>query len=134
MLGNKNNLDRYVQRIESLESELSKLKQQLNRTNRRISHSSITLRDSKSDTIIDSEALEATEELIVKQWLVDEVKLPQYFEALKEGGFDDMESVYYVTEDDLKAMGINKPGHRRKILIYAAKLTFNNVDFAAARI
>ena len=128
LLGNKNNLDRYEQRIESLESELSKLKQQLHRTNRRISHSSITLRDSKSDAIFDSNALEATEELLVKQWLADEVNLPQYFEAFKEGEFDDMESVHDVTEDDLKAMGINKLGHRRKILIYAAKVTFNNID------
>ena len=44
---------------------------------------------------------------------MSDVKLPQYFVALKDDGFDDMESVQGVTENDLKAIGIDKTGHRR---------------------
>ena len=117
LLGEKTNMDRWVQRIKYLESELSKLKQQSNCS-------------TDQSTTFGSKHLEATsaEESIVKQWLTNEVKLPQYFEALKNDGFDDMESVQDVTEDDLKAIGIDKTGHRRKILKYAAKLRTMN-DF-----
>ena len=59
----------------------------------------------------------------------DEVKLPQYFELLKEAGFDDLESVQDVTEDDLEAMGINKTGHRRKIIKFVTKLKAKNNPF-----
>ena len=94
-----------VQRIKYLESELSKLKQQSNCSTDR-------------PTIVDSKHLGVTaaKESKVKEWLTNEVKLPQYFVALKGDGFDDMESVQDVTEDDLKAIGIDKTGHRRKIL------------------
>ena len=74
----------------------------------------------------DEELKEETEEMKLKKWMEDEVKLPQYFELLKEDGFDDLESVLDVTEDDLKAMGIDKTGHRRKILKFVTKLKAKN--------
>ena len=116
LLDEENDMERWVQRVKCLESELSKLKQQSNCS-------------TGQSTTFDPKLLEATasEESQVKEWLTNEVKLPQYFEALKDDGFDDMESVQDVTEDDLKAIGIDKTGHRRKILKYAAKWrTMNN--------
>ena len=74
----------------------------------------------------DEELKEETEEMKLKKWMEDEVKLPQYFELLKEDGFDDLESVQDVTEDDLKAMGIDKTGHRRKIMKFVTKLKAKN--------
>ena len=101
LLGEENNMERWVQRGKCLESELSKLKQQSNCS-------------ADQSTAFDSKHLETTyaEESKLKEWLTNEVKLPQYFVALKGDGFDDMESVQDVTEDDLKAIGIDKTGRR----------------------
>ena len=74
----------------------------------------------------DEELKEETEEMKLKKWMEEEVKLPQYFELLKEDGFDDLESVQDVADDDLKAMGIDKTGHRKKILKFVAKLKAAN--------
>ena len=81
----------------------------------------------------DEELKEETEEMKLKKWMEDEVKLPQYFELLKEDGFDDLESVQDVTEDDLKAMGINKTGHRRKIIKFVTKLKATNNPLVAVQ-
>ena len=65
----------------------------------------------------------------LKKWMHDVVHLPRYFELLKEDGFDDMESVQDLTDNDLKAIDITKTGHRRKLLRNAAKLrSVNNIS------
>ena len=72
------------------------------------------------------ELKEETEEMKLKKWMDDVVKLPQYFELLKEDGFDDLESVQDLTDNDLKAMGVTKTGHRRMLLRNVAKLQIVN--------
>ena len=50
------------------------------------------------------------------------VKLPQYFDILIENGYDDLESVGDVTMEELSQIGIDKIGHRKKILKHALLL------------
>ena len=74
----------------------------------------------------DEELKEETEEMKLKKWMEDEVKLPQYFALLKENGFEDLDGVQDLTENDLREMGIEKMGHRRKIIKFVSKLKVAN--------
>mmetsp|Transcript_16765 Transcript_16765/g.26644 ORF Transcript_16765/g.26644 Transcript_16765/m.26644 type:complete len:274 (+) Transcript_16765:116-937(+) len=55
-----------------------------------------------------------TQEL--RDWLTDEVGLPQYIDTFIENGFEDMESIANVTMDDLIEIKIGKLGHRKKLI------------------
>ena len=57
----------------------------------------------------------------IRLWLRDQVKLPQYFHVLVENGFDDMESIGDLEDAVLKEIGVEKVGHRRKIIKYKEK-------------
>ena len=70
----------------------------------------------------DDEKKEETEEEKVKKWLENTVKLPQYYQVFMEQGFEDLESIGHVTENNLKEMGIDKIGHRNKIIRYSRQL------------
>ena len=58
----------------------------------------------------------------VKQWL-ESIGLPQYVNHFLENGYDDMDSLWDLNSDDLDAIGIKLPGHRKKILIQASKFS-----------
>ena len=60
-------------------------------------------------------------ELEVRNWLSDVVKLQQYADIIIDDGFDDMETVMTLTDDDLIKIGIEKRGHRRKISLFIDK-------------
>ena len=64
----------------------------------------------------DEEVQEQPEAEKLRKWMRDEVKLPRYFNVLKDNGFDNMESLQDLTSWDLKEMGIDKMGHRRRIM------------------
>eukprot|EP01084_Bolivina_argentea_P125754 222754_1 len=62
---------------------------------------------------------ENTEEEVVKMWLRNEVKLPQYIQLFMDEGYDDMVTITgSLKENDLLEMGIKKKGHRKKIMIF----------------
>ena len=52
----------------------------------------------------------------VKEWLENKVKLGQYFRNFINEGFDDLDVISEIKEEQLNAMGIKKMGHRIKIL------------------
>ena len=54
----------------------------------------------------------------IKVWLTDKVELAEYFDILIENGLDDMEIIQDLNEDELISIGINKLGHRKKLLKY----------------
>jgi len=56
----------------------------------------------------------------VHRWFRERVKLPQYAQLFEDEGFDDLESIRDATESDLVAMGIDKVGHRKRILKQSA--------------
>ena len=57
----------------------------------------------------------------VRKWLDEEVKLGEYFVLFMNHGFNDLETVMELNEDHLKEMGIDKVGHRIKILKHTNK-------------
>ena len=59
--------------------------------------------------------------IVLRQWIKNEVKLPQYLNLFIDHGFD-MESVKCLTERVLKDMGVDKAGHRLKIMSYVNKM------------
>eukprot|EP01084_Bolivina_argentea_P164979 286730_1 len=61
----------------------------------------------------------------VKIWLENVVGLPQYYLTLIENGFDDFESIRDINSNDLIEIGIDKLGHRKKIMKYASNLNIN---------
>lgn len=61
----------------------------------------------------------------VKNWLID-ISLSFYAKNFYENGFDNMDSVCLLDDKTLKVIGIDKIGHRMKILndikLYVQKL------------
>ena len=51
-----------------------------------------------------------------------ETKLTQYEEMFLENGYDDLEVIAAITDDELREIGVNLPGHRKKILLKASSL------------
>eukprot|EP01084_Bolivina_argentea_P240455 403961_1 len=59
------------------------------------------------------------EENEVQLWLTNELNLPQYIANFMNDGWDDMDTIINeLKDDDLLEMGINKTGHRRKIVLW----------------
>ena len=73
----------------------------------------------------------------VRRWLKDEVKLGQYANMFIDDGFDMIETVMTMNEDDLMEMGISKKGHRRRILLCIERRNnndnndYNNMEYIA---
>jgi len=61
-------------------------------------------------------------EVLLRKWMKDELKLPQYLSTFKENGFENLEDVSCLQYSDLKEMGVNKLGHRRRIMACVQKL------------
>jgi len=57
----------------------------------------------------------------VSLWL-QECGLGEYVQIFKTAGYDDINLIKILNEEDLDAMGIDKPGTRKKILMYADQL------------
>lgn len=56
-------------------------------------------------------------ENMLRKWLVEKVELPQYFDVFIEKGYDDVDMIENtLTDQDLIEIGIEKIGHRKKIL------------------
>ena len=58
----------------------------------------------------------------VRQWLValkfEEEDIQSYTKALRSGGYDDIESLLFIDQDELTAEYGLKPGHARKVLFH----------------
>jgi len=58
----------------------------------------------------------------VSLWL-NECGLSDYIHTFKTAGYDDINLIKILNDEDLDAMGIDKPGTRKKILFYASQLS-----------
>ena len=47
---------------------------------------------------------------VVYKWLYDVVKLPKYFQLFNEHGYDDMDTMMGITDEELQQIGIDKIG------------------------
>ena len=63
---------------------------------------------------------EGNDELM--QWLRDTVGLSQYFDVFRDHGFDDLESMKYMTVQTMDQIGITKIGHRLKLMDYIQRM------------
>ena len=59
---------------------------------------------------------EISEKDKIKLWLENTVKLPEYFDKFIEDGVDEFDTILLLDHNTLKDIGINKVGHRLKIL------------------
>ena len=57
----------------------------------------------------------------VHNWF-QETKLTQYEQMFLENGYDVLEVIAAITDDELREIGVNLPGHRKKILLKASSL------------
>ena len=53
---------------------------------------------------------------VVKEWLSETVKLPQYFEMFLEQGFDDLMAIKWITVHSLKTIGVKNEDHIQRLL------------------
>ena len=58
----------------------------------------------------------------VRKWMETSVQLPEYLDLFIENGFDHLSVIQTLTIDDLLEMGIEKKGHRIRIVQAIAKL------------
>lgn len=61
------------------------------------------------------------EEQLLELWFQAN-KLTQYKQLLIENGYDELEVIAALTDSDLRELGVNLPGHRKKILMKTATL------------
>ena len=54
--------------------------------------------------------------LLIKNWLKNECNLLEYYNLFIENGFDDIDLIFDLNNNDLIEIGIKKKGHRMKIL------------------
>eukprot|EP01084_Bolivina_argentea_P306450 529561_1 len=80
----------------------------------------------KSYNNINNDNNNISEEDKVRIWLRDKIKLPQYFNLFVENGYDDLDIIADMNQDDLREIGINRIGHRKKILKYIKLLNQSN--------
>ena len=73
-----------------------------------------------------SQRARMSEELKLKKWMENKVKLPQYFELLIDNGFEDMESLKNITMEHLREIGIDKIGHRLRLMKSVATLSVDD--------
>ena len=66
---------------------------------------------------------ENSELVAVRRWMISVVKLPQYLDVFIENGFDDLSLIQMMRSNDLEDLGIDKKGHRLKIMREIDKLT-----------
>ena len=52
----------------------------------------------------------------MKKWMRDVVGLPEYVDLLVENGMDDLDVIKHLTANDLQGIGIDKVGHKIKIV------------------
>eukprot|EP01084_Bolivina_argentea_P264724 448528_1 len=52
----------------------------------------------------------------IKEWFINNVKLPEYYQIFKDNGFERLSVIKTMSESDLKEIGIDKLGHRRAIM------------------
>ena len=66
----------------------------------------------------------------VKKWVEKEVKIKglSLFKILIQSGFEDLDTVKELNEQTLKQMGVNKVGHRIKILKKVKELNENEAN------
>ena len=59
--------------------------------------------------------------------MLEKENLLEYHELFIKNGFEDLSSLYDISNDELKEIGITKMGHRKKLLKYINKrLNKNN--------
>ena len=105
------------QRFQSMEDQIDSLKAALEAQSSEIKQLRKDMMSSQG--IQCSQENEASE---LQKWMENEVKLPQYFELLIENGFEDMESMRDITMEHLREMGMDKIGHRLKLMKSVATL------------
>merc|ERR1712173_117696 len=106
-------------RITELEQKLAALQKE-NDTLRKHDKISKILRLQNGESEI-----QMSEEDVMRKWMVNTVRLPQYADLLISAGIE-LETVMDVTKNELEQLGITKIGHTKKILKYAAKLSRNH--------
>ena len=68
-----------------------------------------------------------SEESLMEKWMRDTVGLPQYIEVFNENGLEDMNTVKLMGMKELEMIGIDKFGHRMRI-INEVKVFFNKMQ------
>ncbi len=74
------------------------------------------LMKAQSQSQMSDERKEISAEEKVKDWIQNRVKLSEYTQLLIENGFDTMDSVCEITNEELTEMGMTKMGHRKRFI------------------
>eukprot|EP01084_Bolivina_argentea_P138642 244045_1 len=91
----------------------------INEQGKNVSHIDIEMKNN----VLTTEKIQATkqqEELY--NWLNDIVNLVQYYHVFVENGFDDLDSLTDIKMEELETIGIDKLGHRKKLLKFIKKI------------
>ena len=132
-------LDSVASNIESNSKSIKQIQSELSQMTKRIEDIHLLMTEEKKDDGLDEmrKKMETMEQNIqnimnmksesnnkqnskqeaVKKWLKDKVELPQYFDVFIENGFESLDIIKEIqSEQDLNQMGIDKLGHKRKIM------------------
>jgi len=76
----------------------------------------------------DRKTEEMSEKIKVENWLRHKVRLPEYFALLVNNGYDDLETIGDMDMEDLLHCGVQKDGHRKKMMKYIFALNHDKIE------
>jgi len=76
----------------------------------------VEMAPSMAPLVLADNAQDEEERDLVRKWMRDNVRLPEYSEMFVESGFDRMDNVRRLSLADLGSMGITKVGHKKAIM------------------
>ena len=120
-IANEARIDALCGTIESLMETVHSLKEEIKGLNTQIDELRVnTAAESTGDIAVDGQQNSEIDAL--REWLRDEVRLPQYIDVFLKNGFENLSVIQPLGVNDLDEMGIEKKGHRLQIVLAIAKL------------
>ena len=118
------NKDRVEKRYVSMQDEIQSLKSTLKSVHSQTSGMMeiINMLREEIMTLKKTHRNPENNESELREWIENKVKLPQYLDLMIENGFEDLESLQDITMEHLREMGIDKIGHRIKLMKAVATL------------
>ena len=113
--------DQIEKRLQSMQNEILSLKSTLQSQTSEILKA-INMQRNDRMTVKEAHCNPENNGSELREWIENKVKLPQYLDLLIENGFEDLETLQDITMEHLREMGIDKIGHRIKLMKAVATL------------
>jgi len=110
------------------EQQMAQMMQWMQEWNSKTKQQTVQTNDDQQQQLQDETKNEERETKQLKNFFHKILKMEQYYQLFVDDGYDDLESVMGIGMDDLESIGIQKNGHKKKILREIQKLADQNQE------